>query len=168
MAKRTALCGILAALSLLFLGIACVLPSGRLGFAAVAGIFPACAVMAGGLPFGFFCWAAAGVLGVLLLPDKWTAVLYLIALGLYPVVKSAIERLRKLPAEWLLKLLFFNGVLTVLWVPFRSFFLPGLPEFVHVGWVLYVVGNVIFVIYDIGLSRLLTTLFRHLRKGLRK
>ena len=143
-------------------------PSGHLGFTAVAGLFPAFAVIAGGLPCGFACWGVAGALGLLLLPDKFIAGLYLMALGLYPVLKSAIEQLRCLVLEWLLKLLFFNGILTLLITLFRGVFLPILPSVMSKGWILYAAGNVVFILYDLALSGLLTTAARRLKKGLRK
>ena len=34
--------------------------------------------------------------------------------GLYPLVKYSIERIRRLPLELVLKLAFFNGMLSVL------------------------------------------------------
>ena len=101
--------GIMAAGSLLFLWIASVSPSGRMGLTAVAGLFPMAGVLAAGRAAGYLCWAAAGLLGLLILPDKGVALLYLIFLGVYPVLKSKIESLRKHRGiEWLLKLLAFN------------------------------------------------------------
>ena len=169
--KRTrhiALGGLSAALSLIFLGIACVAPTGRLGISAVAGLFPAFAVIAGGLSYGFACWGTAGLLGLLLLPDKLVAILYLSALGFYPVLKSVIERLHRLAPEWLLKLLFFNGMFTVLGMLFQDAFFQFLPDVLNRGYILYAAGNTVFVAYDLALSRLLTAVAVRLKKGLRK
>lgn len=155
-ASRVALGGVLAALSLLLLYVAAIMPSGRIGMVAVAGLVPAAGVVSGGLAAGFLCYAATGLLGLLLLPDKACAVLYLIFFGLYPIVKSAIERLRKLPVELLLKLAFFNLVLAVLLFGFSAFLLPMLPEFLHHTLPVFVVGNVVFLVYDYGFSKLIT------------
>ena len=153
--------GILAAGSLVLLWLACIAPSGRIGLAAVAGLFPVAGVLAAGRAAGYLCWAAGGILGLILMPDKGIALLYLLFLGLYPVVKGQIEGLRRQKTEWGLKLLFFNAVLTLFVFIFGKLFLPELSQWSKWGnGVLYLAGNVVFVAYDIGLSRLIA-LFSH-------
>ena len=166
---HVALGGILSAGSLAVLWVACVVPSGRLGLTAAAGLFPVAGVLAAGRVAGYLCWAAGGLLGLLLLPDKGVALLYLVFLGLYPVVKSRIESLGRLGPEWALKLLFFNGALTLFWFAMRALFLPNPPQWLgENSLLLYGAGNVIFVIYDIGLSRLIALLQARLRPGRRR
>ena len=74
-ASRVSLVGMLTALSLAFLYLSAISPTGRLGIVAIAGVFPAGAVVSAGLGAGFFCYGATGILGMLLLPDKSSAVL---------------------------------------------------------------------------------------------
>ncbi len=155
-ASRVALGGVLAALSLLLLYLAAMLPSGRIGMVAVAGLVPAAGVVSGGLATGFLCYGATGILAFLLIPDKGCALLYAVFFGLYPMVKSLIERLRKLPAEFLLKLVFFNIVLAILLFGFSAFLFPMIPEFLHKTLPIFLVGNVVFLIYDYGFSKLIT------------
>ena len=69
-AGRVALVGVLAALSLIALYLSAVSPTARMGIVAIAGLFPAGAVVSAGLKAGFFCYGAAGLLGLLLVPDK--------------------------------------------------------------------------------------------------
>ena len=154
---QVALGGVLAAGSLAVLWLACVVPSGQLGVTAVAGLFPVGAVLAAGRGAGLLCWAAASILGLLLLPDKGVALMY-------PVVKSRLEQLKSRPMEWAGKLIYFNAALTLLWFAFRELFLPALPEWMSAQvWVLYLAGNVIFILYDIALSRLIGGLNARLR-----
>ena len=167
-ASRTALGGVLAALSLLLLYLATLLPSGRIGMVAVAGLVPAAGVVSGGLAAGFLCYGAAGLLGLLLLPDKGCALLYAVFFGLYPMVKSAVERLRKLPLELLLKLAFFNAVLAILLFGFSSLLFPMLPEFLHSPLPIFLVGNVVFLLYDFGFSKLITYYAARIRPATRK
>lgn len=155
-ASRVALGGVLAALSLLLLYLAAMLPSGRIGMVAVAGLVLAAGVVSGGLATGFLCYSATGILAFLLIPDKGCALLYAVFFGLYPMVKSLIERLRKLPAEFLLKLVFFNIVLAILLFGFSAFLFPMIPEFLHKTLPIFLVGNVVFLIYDYGFSKLIT------------
>ncbi len=164
--RRIALGAVFAAGSLAMLFLASAAPSGRIGLTAVAGLFPMAAVLAGGTGAGYLCWGAASLLALVLVPDKGVALMYALFLGIYPVVKAGIERLRRLPLELFLKLLFFNAVLLLFWQVLRALFLPNPP-----GWlttpVLLVAGNVIFLVYDFGLSRLIGGLAPRLNRGRR-
>lgn len=158
---RVALCGILAAASLVILYLACMAPSGRMGLTAVAGLFPVGAVLAAGRAAGYLCWGAASLLGLLMLPDKGVALMFLVFLGLYPVVKSRIEGLGKQWQEWPCKLLYFNGALMLFWFVLRGLFLPTVPQFLAGRtWLLFLLGNAIFMAYDLALSRLIGGLVR--------
>ena len=99
-ASRVALVGVLAALSLIALYLSAVSPTARMGIVAIAGLFPAGAVVSAGLKAGFFCYGAAGLLGLLLVPDKANALLYLLFFGLWPMLKSLLERIPARPLEW--------------------------------------------------------------------
>lgn len=167
-AAGVALGGVLTAVSLLLLYVAALSPSGKLGIVALAGLVPAVGVISGGLAVGFACYAATGILGVLLLPDKGCAVLYLVLLGLYPVLKSLIERLRKLVLELILKLVFFNAVLSVLVYIFSALLFPFLSQQLQNPLLIYLVGNVVFLVYDFGMSKLLTYYAIRIRPAIRK
>lgn len=166
-AGRAALVGVLSALSLTVLYTSALVPSGRLGVVAAAGVFPAGAVVSAGLKAGFLCYGAAGLLGLLLLPNKSNAVLYLLFFGLWPMVKSLIERLGRLPLEYVCKLAFFNLVLALLWFGLKGLLLPFLPPALPASWVVYV-GNAAFVIYDLGLSKLIAFYSARIDKVLRR
>lgn len=157
--SRTALVGILTAGSLSLLWIACLSPTGRLGIDAVAGLFPVAAVLAYGRAAGYLCWAASGILGLILLPDKGIALLYVLFFGIYPVLKSRFEEMKRQSVVWMLKLLYFNAVLFLFWFVFRTFFVSFLPEWLEQIRLLMAAGNIVFIIYDIGLSRLIFGLF---------
>jgi hypothetical protein len=89
--------------------------------------------------------------------------LYLLFLGLYPVVKSRIESAGRLGLEWCCKLAFFNAALTVVWFLARAVVLPALHPHLHGGLpALYGAGNLVFICYDIGLSRLIALLQRRI------
>ena len=167
-AERAVLAGIFGALSLLTLYLSALVPAGRLGLVAAAGIFPAGAVVSGGLSAGFLCYGAAGLLGLLLLPDKANALLYLLLFGLWPMVKSLIEGLRRLALEVLCKLVFFNGVLSLLWFGLRGMFLPFLPPALSQGWMVFLVGNLGFLLYDFGFSKVIAFYTVRIDRVLRK
>ena len=161
-----ALGGMMAAGSLALLWVACVAPSGRLGLTAAAGLFPMAATLYAGRPAGYLCWAAASLLGMLLLPDKGVALLFGAFLGLYPVVKGRIETLDRLGVEWGLKLCWFALTLTLFWFVFQKLFVLQVPKWLdNNALLLYLLGCLIFACYDIGLSRLLPFLRKWLGGG---
>ena len=161
-ASRTALVGVLSAASLAFLWIACLSPTGRLGLDAVAGLFPVAAVLAAGRSAGYLCWAAVIILGLILLPDKGIALLYLAFFGLYPVLKSKFEGERIQVKAWVLKIAYFNLILALFWFFMRTVFLLSLPSWLNSGILIWGLGNVVFIIYDIGLTRLIFGLLSRL------
>ena len=167
-ASRVATGGVFAALSLLLLYGATLLPSGRIGMVAVAGLVPAAAVISGGVGAGFLCYGATALLGLLLLPDKGCALLYALFFGLFPMVKYAVERLRKLPVELMLKLAFFNLILVIFLFVFSTLLFPLLPELMRTPLPLFGIGNVVFLIYDYGFSKLITYYASRIRKAKRK
>ena len=152
-----ALGGVMAAGSVALLWLACAAPSGRTGLTACAGLFPLAATLYAGRRLGYLCWSASSLLGLLMLPDKGVALLFAAFLGVYPVVKGRLETLERRTVEWGLKLSWFELTLTLFWFVFETLF--GLPEWLAGNALLvYGLGSAIFVIYDIGLSRLITLL----------
>lgn len=164
-----ALGGVLAAGSLVLLWLACAAPSGRVGLTAAAGLFPMAAALYAGQAAGLLCWGAASLLGLILLPDKGVAALFLAFFGAYPVLKGRIESLRRPALEWGLKLSFFGLVLTLFWFVFQELFLPDPP-----GWLaddillVYAGAGLLFVVYDLGLSQLIVRLRARLMRARRR
>ena len=103
-------------------------------------------------------YGAVSLLYLLMAPDKEAAAIFL-ALGFYPIVKPGLDR-RK--GKWLLKGLFFNGmILLTYWVLLHLFGMAQLvSEFTEMGTLLAAVmlllGNVTFFLLD----RLLETKFK--------
>lgn len=154
-AAKVAFPAILGAVSLVFLYVASVVPTGNWGVVAVAGLLPAAAVISAGLKAGFLCWAGVSVLAFLLLPGKFCALLYCVLFGLYPMVKALIERIQRKALEYVLKLVFFNAAFTLIYHVMRAAVLDSLPSVMSVVWLLYLVGNVVFLVYDFGFSKLI-------------
>ncbi len=167
-AYRVALTAVLAALSLILLYLSVLSPTGRMGLVALAGLIPAAAVVSSGVGAGVLCYAGTGILALILLPDKGNALLYLLFFGVYPIVKYAVERLRRLPLELLLKLAFFNGMLTVFWFGLRAVLLSALPEAGQALWLVYAGGNVVFLLYDFGFSQVISFYSRRIDRVLQK
>ena len=145
--RKLALAAMLAAMcAALALG-GCLMPTGGFALLVAASMVPAAAVLRCGTGWGALCYAAAAGLVLLLAPGQPRAWLFVLALGHYGVTKSLIERLRRLPLEWLCKLLLCNGLLAVLWRLSAASLTLSLPV-----WALWLLGNGCFVLYDLGFT----------------
>ena len=159
---------VLSALALILVYLASVAPSGSWGIVAAAGLLPAAAVISVSLTAGFMCWAAAAILAFLLAPDKLCALLFGVLFGLYPMVKSLVERLRKKPLEYVLKLAFFNAAFTVICLTMTAAVAASLPRVLgSSAWVLYGLANVVFLLYDYGFSKLIALYINRVQRAIR-
>ena len=160
---------VLGAVSLVFLFGAAMVPTGMWGMVAVAGLGPCAVVASIGTSAGFWCWGGVSLLALLLLPDKFCALLFTLLFGLYPMLKALSERTRRVIA-WILKLGFFNLSFTVLLFLMRALMLESLPSFLtEYGLpVLYLAANVVFCLYDIGLTKLICLYLVRIDRAVRK
>ena len=160
--KKIAASAMLAALSFSFLYIG-----------TLTGVLDLCAVVVGALACAFaviemgaaWAWAVAavtGTLSLLLLPDKFPAVEYVFLGGIYPILKSYIERLPKV-TSWLIKLLYFNVVLTV-GILFAKYVLSVSDDWAVLNAVVYAFGNVFFVVFDVALTLYISVYILRWRK----
>ena len=165
-AAKVAYPAVLGALALVLVYLGSVAPTGNWGIVAMAGLLPAAAVVSVGLKAGFLCWAAVSILAFLLVPDKFCVLLFGVLFGLYPMIKSLIEQLRKKPAEYLLKLIFFNAAFTVVCLTMTTAVTASLPPVLGSSmWVLYLVGNAVFLLYDYGFSRLIAVYIARIQRA---
>lgn len=160
---------VLAALSLALLYVGSLLPSGQLALTAAAGLWPAAAVISVGLGGGFGVWAVTALLGLLVVPNKMSALLYAGFFGLYPMVKSGLERLRNKVFSWALKFLFFDLVLCVFVFGFGTAFMPLLPAMARKHTALALLaGNVVFTLYDLGFSQVIGFYLARIEPAIRR
>jgi len=146
------LSSLFAAISFVTLYFSSVWPTGRFGLAAFSSLFTVAAVIEAGLSPGLYIYVICSALGVLLLPDKSAPLLYALFFGYYPVIKSLIERIRPTALQWILKLFVFNAALTIIWFFLRSLVF-GFGGQVPGALLIYAGCNIIFVLFDYGLSK---------------
>lgn len=153
--SRVATGGLVGAVAMVLLYAASIMPTGQLGLSAAAGVLLFFAVARGGVGLGVMIWVAVSALSLLLLPIKDAALLFALFFGHYPVVKSLAERGRNRALEWTFKLLVFNISAALILFAFRvTGFLPDF--FSDKLWLAQLAANLIFVMYDIGFTRVIT------------
>ncbi len=148
-AKKAAICGILTALSLVFMFLTGLFPIASYAIPAFCGILLMIVVFEMGRRQAMLVYLAVALLSLLLTPDREAAFIYIIFLGYYPVLKSKIEQLHNRWGILAIKVILFLAVLTIGFC--ASVFLLGLYE-IHFGWLILLIGacvmTVVFLIYD--------------------
>ena len=114
----------------------------------------------------FMIYAATSLLSLMLLPNKFIAAVYLVFTGLYPLIKRHFDKLGRV-LSILLKLIYFNGALTVALVLARFVFLvEGYSDWLLVGY--YVLANLCFWLFDILIKRLTVVYMTRYRDKFKK
>ena len=169
--RRLAACGLLAALSVVLM-MGSLLPFGAYCAAVLATLPLIPAQDAWGSRWALAVWAVAAVLGLLLSPDRETALVFA-AFGSYPALR---ERVAALPWGVLrlgVKLLFCAGAMAAVYAAAVWLFLLPVEAWGGAAFaaVFLVLGCLTFLLYDLALQRL-TALYRrrwkrHLSRWLR-
>lgn len=152
--KSIALCAMMAALCVVILLLGSIITVLDLSCAAAASLVIIFCVIELGGAYPWLVWAVVSVISLLILPDKFGALVFFAFAGHYPVLKRYIERLPRI-AQWAAKLILFNTVLTlIIWV---SKTVLGLAESeMNYTPLVYGASNLTFILYDIALTRLIT------------
>lgn len=141
--RRLARLALLAALGVVFLVLASVLPTGSLALLAVAGFAVCVARMLYSWGWGVGVYAITAALGLLLYPGTAT-IAYTAFFGYYPLAKSLFERPRSRVAEWAMKLALYAVVFALYWtllsvdstLPWYALCLMGAAAFAIYDWCL--------------------------------
>ena len=157
---KVSLGGVVAALSLVLMLLTSIIPFGTYAFPAFAGILLVLLVFNLGYAYAFAVYFVTAVLSFLLVTDKEAALYYAMFLGFYPILKGVIERIPSKPVQYIVKLALFNVCMiaafyigiSLLSIPKESFNLFG----VYLPWVFLILGNIVFIIYDLCITRLVT------------
>ncbi|HBL40620.1 MAG TPA: hypothetical protein DDY98_03245 [Ruminococcaceae bacterium] len=170
--SKTALGGIVSALSVILMLLTAVLPFMTYALPLLAGTLLIAMVIELGKGWAAAVYAAVSLLSVFVVPDKEAAVFYIAFFGYYPIIKSTLEKHLPRVVEWCVKLLIFNAACVAGW--FLTVYVFGIPfdETELFGkWsmaVLLGIGNVTFVVYDLMLTKVVTLYLYRLRKVFRR
>ncbi len=152
--RNIALSAILCSLGVLFLYIGSMLEILDLTMGALASVIVIFAVIEIGGKSPYLIYAVTSILSVLLLPNKFPALLYVVFAGIYPILKEKFERLHFI-ISWILKLSVFNTSLLIL--IFFTKYLFHIPDTdMDFTWIVFGLGNVTFVLYDVAISKVIT------------
>ena len=158
--RKVAFGAVVAALSLVLMLLTGIIPVGTYALPCLSGILLTIIVIEFGIPWAFGVYFAVSVLSFLMVSDKEAALYYVLILGIYPILKSLFERIQIKWLSFVIKLLYFNlsavaafyVSIFVLSIPIESFSLFG----INMPLAFLAAGNLVFVVYDICVTRLVT------------
>lgn len=148
MTKKLTFCSMLAVLGVLSILLSNILTSNTVFFYLFSTVFCYIATEEYGIRYGLITYAAITLLGFLLSANKISMAAYALIVGYYPILKHLIEhKLIKKPLRWLVKLLGISviaGIASAALSPFLNLSASL--------YLLYPMGLVIFILYDIALE----------------
>lgn len=156
--KKITLCGLVAALATVIM-LTSYFPYLTYAIPALAGLFVMVPMIECGTIWAFGTYVASSAI-IFITGETEAKLLYVMFLGYYPILKSLIEKINKQFVEWVLKLIFFNIAATAFYYVSTVLFAVSFDDFGEWGkygaLIFLALCNVVFVIYDIGLSRVAT------------
>lgn len=161
--KKLTVCAMLAALGVVFLWIGSVIEVADISMAVLASLLCVFAVIEYGGSAPWLVFSVTGVLSCLLLPQKTPAVLYVLLFGYYPILKEKIERLSK-PIAWIVKEAVFQVALLLLLFLSHWLMLSAGAQPVVLYVILILLAEIVFPIYDLALTKLISFYVYRLRK----
>ncbi len=170
--SKTALGGIVSALSVTLMLLTAVIPFMSYAIPLLAGALLVLMVIEINKKWAFVVYAAVSLLSVFVVPDKEAATFYIAFFGYYPIIKSSLEKHLPVVAEWIVKFVIFNGAVIAAY--FVSVKLLGIPfEDMHqLGKygipIVLALANITFIMYDILLTKLVTLYIHRFRKTFKR
>lgn len=173
MTRKLAFSSIMTALTVVCLYGSVVLPTGKIALLAITSFCVLITQAECGTKFALIQFVSSALIGSLLVPFKSQIVLFIAFIGYYPIVKNYIEHLNKLFLEWVVKILFFNAILILAYYVLKYFLLAYInfgPIFNYVFshlFIVIIIAEVVFVLYDYMLSLLASYYINVIQKRLR-
>lgn len=159
--RRTAVCGMFAALAVVLLAAGSIFPLATFCAPALAGLCAVPVAVEFGLKAGLAVYIITGVLALFFCPDLEAVCIFLFLLGYYPLLKPWLDRAARPVVRVLAKLAICNlSVLACYGLLLFVFPLPALQaEMGEMGLLaaggMLVLANITFLVYDAALVNLL-------------
>jgi len=175
--KKMTISALLAAMGVALLFVGALIETLDLSMAALASFFCIFAVIELGGAYPWLIFAVTSVLAVVLMPFSMGGWFYLLFFGYYPILKEKFEKLPKI-ASWTTKILVLNiALIASVALAYFLFFgqsdgnlidafiyiFGGEEVGAYIALGVYVLVNLVFIIYDIALTRLISLYFFKLR-----
>lgn len=168
--SKTALGGIIAALSVTIMAATTVVPFLSYALPAISGALLIIMVIEINRKWAFGAYISVSVLSFFILTDKEAAIMYAAFFGYYPIIKSALENRLPRVLEYLVKFSIFNvAVVSAVLIIVYAFKIPidDVTENMPI-YILLIMANAMFLLYDYTLTQTVELYNVKYRKRFRK
>ncbi len=164
--KKMVLSAVFSAISVVILWIGGILGDLDLTFAAFSSLIIVLSVVEMGTGYAFLVYCVTSTLCLILFPTFFITPMYVLFVGIFPIIKYYFEKLNKLVA-FLLKIGFTNLMLAVLL--YLGSYIFGIKDDTA-AWIIILLGNIAFVLFDYALTGLVAIYEAKIRKkiGIKK
>ena len=140
--------GICTALAVIFMFGASFVPGIELTLFLISSLFTAVMVLEAGAAGGLSVFAAASLLGLIIVPNKLALIPYIFCFGYYAVLKFYIEKIKSGVLQMTIKVIYFAAIVLLGLLVFKSVLTAGIhmPDWPVAG--LIIAGIVMLVLYD--------------------
>ena len=169
---KVAYSGIITGVSVVLMVCSSFIPIGKYAFPAIAGALICLIVIEFGKIWAWSAYIAVSLVSIILCADKQIAVYFIVFFGCYPILKAIFERIKNKYISTVVKFTMFNASAIAVYYIFSYIFNITLENIkiynINIVVVLFVVGNIAFIIYDICLSKAINIYINKYRKIINK
>lgn len=169
---RVAFCGLSAALCMVVLFFTGVVPVATFALPALAGVLLIPVTAQLNIRWGLGVYALCALLALFIVPDREAAVYFVLFFGYYPVIVAALGRIKNRVLQYVVKFALFNaavGVSAVVLLVIMSIPMEELPFIgVYTGAVLLILANIMFILYDLCLYKVINLYYARVHGKLRR
>lgn len=168
-AHRVSLTAMFASMSLLFLYLASVLPTGRIAMYFLSSLFIMGLVIEEEIGLAVLMYIGVSLMSLLLMPNIIRVLPYVIFFGHYGIGKYYIQtRIKDKVAAYIVKLLYYNVALGLVYLLAQQIIYEDVLSTGVAFWLFVVLAEVAFVIYDFLYDKVTSYYFNNLRRLLMK
>lgn len=148
--RRVALSGIMAAIAILSLLFAAIMPTSKLSFYALSSFFISVIIIEYDAKSGWIFYIFTNLLAFILIPNKIRVIPYTVFFGIYGIIKYYIERLNNIISEYIIKYVYFNACLVIAIILFKKIFTSDtiITNMKFPLWISIILLEVVFALYD--------------------
>ena len=157
--SKLAIGGISVALSLVILYLTNIIPINTLAILTIVSSIIPITIIKTDIKTAIMVYIITSICSFMFLPITYS-IMYIAIFGIYGIIKCFIERLHNTSLEILLKLVFFNIILAIVY-----FALPSILGNIKISILLMFIGaNIAFLVYDYALTIVITYFFAKFNK----
>lgn len=153
---------IYTALSVVCIYLSSIIPTTKLYVLGIASCIIPISIITTGVKNSLLVYLASSLLSLLIIGLKWNVLAYIILFGSYGFIKFYIEKLNKLTLELILKLLFFNICVVIIYFIFKLLFIDVLKTKLPIAAVLVMI-QLIFLLCDYAITLFISYAKKHFK-----